>query len=299
MLSNFTDKGFEFEWKDVFNPSEQQLKDLALEYNLPEAAVIDCLQSEHLPKYEAFEKYFFIIIRFFDSECKVESDNIRQLTRKVAIFYNKSFILTIHRSETDFINRISDKYANEKSVKHPFDIVCKIIKNSMETFSGPLNKMDQEMDVYDSNIFLKKKVPDLLRRLYLIKRKAGVIKKLNSISKQVIEALPNSHQKNSFYEDMRDYQLRLETEADELHDNINNLVSLYISLSSQKTNEVMRILTVFSAFFLPLTFIVGVYGMNFQYMPELTHKWGYPGIILLMVVITISIFQWFKRKNWL
>ena len=112
-------------------------------------------------------------------------------------------------------------------------------------------------------------------------------------------ALPNSHQKNSFYEDMRDYQLRLETEADELHDNINNLVSLYISLSSQKTNEVMRILTVFSAFFLPLTFIVGVYGMNFQYMPELTHKWGYPGIILLMVVITISIFQWFKRKNWL
>jgi len=299
MLSNFTEKGFAFEWKDVFNPSEQQLKDLALEYNLPEAAVIDCLQSEHLPKYEVFDKYYFIIFRFFDPECKNESDNIRQLTRKVAIFYNKSFILTIHRSETKFINNISDKYVGNKNVKHPFDIICKIIKNSMETFSGPLSKMDQEMDVYDSNIFLKKKVPNLLRRLYLIKRKTGVIRKLNSISRLVIEAMPNSHHKNSFYEDMRDYQLRLETETDELHENINNIVNLYISLSSQKTSEVMRILTVFSAFFLPLTFIVGVYGMNFQYMPELTHKWGYPGIMIFMVLVTIIIFQWFKRKNWL
>jgi magnesium transporter len=98
---------------------------------------------------------------------------------------------------------------------------------------------------------------------------------------------------------MRDFYLRLETDTDDLQENINQLLNLYISLASQKTNDVMRILTVFSAFFLPLTFIVGVYGMNFHYMPELDAKWGYPGVIILMGLVTFLIFQWFKRKSWL
>ncbi|OYU95683.1 MAG: magnesium transporter CorA [Bacteroidetes bacterium B1(2017)] len=299
MLSNYTQKGFPFEWKDVFNPAEDQLMELAEQYKLPSDAVIDCMQAEHLPKYEVFDNYYFLIIRFFDLNCKPESDNIRQLTRKVAIFYNKDFILTIHRSQTEFIEKIAEKYSNDRSVKHPFDIACKIIKNSLETFSMPISKMDTEIDVYESSIFLKKRVPDLLKNLYLIKRKTSVFKKLNSITRMALEPMPNSHKRNSFYEDMRDYHLRLETETEELHDNINNLLNLYISLSSQKTNEVMRILTVFSAFFLPLTFIVGVYGMNFEFMPELHAHWGYPGALIFMTLVTILIFQWFKRKKWL
>jgi magnesium transporter len=93
--------------------------------------------------------------------------------------------------------------------------------------------------------------------------------------------------------------LHLETDTDDLHENIHQLLNIYISLASQKTNEVMRILTVFSAFFLPLTFIAGVYGMNFHWMPELHQKYGYPAVIILMALVTLIIFQWFKRKNWL
>jgi magnesium transporter len=115
----------------------------------------------------------------------------------------------------------------------------------------------------------------------------------------VIETMHVSHKRNPFYEDMRDFYLRLETDTDDLQENITQLLNLYISLASQKTNDVMRILTVFSAFFLPLTFIVGVYGMNFQFMPELTSKWGYPGVLIFMAAVTFLIFQWFKRKSWL
>jgi magnesium transporter len=76
-------------------------------------------------------------------------------------------------------------------------------------------------------------------------------------------------------------------------------MNLYLSLSSQRTNEAMRVLTVFSAFFLPLTFIAGVYGMNFEYMPELTWKLGYPGAMAAMVLISVGIYFWFKRKGWI
>lgn len=299
MQTNFTNKGYSFEWIDVFNSNESDLKTIASQYNLPEAAVIDCLQPEHLPKFEVFDDYFFIIIRFFDPKCTADADNFQQLTRKIAIFFNKNFLLTVHRSQAQVIEHVGNKYANDPNVKAPFDIVCKLIKNVLESYDAPLSEIDKEIDVYESKIFLKKRVPDLLKNLYIIKRRTYLIKRLNVLSKGVIDSLPQTHKKNYMFEDMKDYYIRVETFTDEMYDNIGSLLNLYISLSSQKTNDVMRILTVFSAFFLPLTFIVGIYGMNFQFMPELHMHYGYPGLLIFMSTVTIVIFQWFKRKGWL
>jgi magnesium transporter len=87
--------------------------------------------------------------------------------------------------------------------------------------------------------------------------------------------------------------------ADELLDDANTLLSVQLAVASHRTSEVMRILTVFSVFFLPLTFIVGVYGMNFEHMPELRERWGYPVILALMVGVTLVIYRWFRRRGWL
>jgi magnesium transporter len=99
--------------------------------------------------------------------------------------------------------------------------------------------------------------------------------------------------------DMRDMHVQLLSVYAQNLEDVNNLLHFYMSISSQKTNEVMRILTVFSAFFLPLTFLVGVYGMNFKYMSELDYIHGYKLTWLFMILITIFIFQWFWRKKWL
>lgn len=87
--------------------------------------------------------------------------------------------------------------------------------------------------------------------------------------------------------------------ADEIADNAGALMNLYFAMASQRTNNVMRILTVFSAFFLPLTFLVGIYGMNFQWMPELTQRWGYPAVWGVMLLVTLGIGLWFRRRGWL
>ena len=92
---------------------------------------------------------------------------------------------------------------------------------------------------------------------------------------------------------------KIDTLIETNHDDINNLMNVYISISSQRTNEVMRTLTVFTAFFLPTTFIVGVYGMNFENMPELQHPYGYPAVLGFMLLVTILIYTWFKRKGWM
>ena len=92
---------------------------------------------------------------------------------------------------------------------------------------------------------------------------------------------------------------RLQTWADELLESATHLMNLELNVASQRTNEVMRVLTVFSAFFLPLTFIAGVYGMNFRRMPELEHRLGYPLVLSAMLLTVLGIWAWFRRKGWL
>lgn len=290
-------EGYKFKWLDVFEPSEQELSNLATTLHLPESALIDCLQPEHLPKFEDFEKFNFIILRFFDNASKLKDDTIQNISRKVAIFYNEQTLITIHRSHADWIKQTALKYSNYKHELKPYDLVCKLIKNGLQTYEDNLLHLDKEIDFFESKIFLKKKIPDILKNLYRIKRRIFILKRLFLLTKSVIESIKQSHKSSPFLQDTRDYYIKIETISEEIHDSILSLLNIYISLSSQKTNEVMRLLTVFSAFFLPLTFVAGIYGMNFHYMPELSSHWGYPAVLGSMGAITVVIYIWFKRKG--
>ena len=103
----------------------------------------------------------------------------------------------------------------------------------------------------------------------------------------------------SSVQDMRDQHLKMLTLYSQVLEDVNNLMNLSMSFAAKRTSEVMRILTVFSVFFMPLTFIVGIYGMNFKFMPELNKKWGYPAVLFFMAIVTVVIYLWFKRKKWL
>jgi magnesium transporter len=104
---------------------------------------------------------------------------------------------------------------------------------------------------------------------------------------------------NIYTQDLRDIYSRTNTLFRNIGENTAQLLSVYFNIESNHTNEIMRTLTIISVFFMPLTFIVGVYGMNFKYMPELDWRIGYPAVWLLMLVVSILIYIWFKRKRWL
>jgi magnesium transporter len=98
-------------------------------------------------------------------------------------------------------------------------------------------------------------------------------------------------------QDVKDLLQKLSLSFDETHDDSANLSTIYLSIVSLKTNDVMKLLTIFSVFFMPLTFLAGIYGMNFEFMPELRWKLGYPLILLVMLLISAVIFWWFKRRR--
>jgi magnesium transporter len=144
-----------------------------------------------------------------------------------------------------------------------------------------------------------------LQELYFLKRQSNIGRKLLLLTREVLTGLQGHHKVSADLQDAFDLHNKVELYFDQLTDDVNNLLTVYLSVSSQKTNEVMKVPTVFSAFFLPLTFLVGVYGMNFNTeksphnMPELNWYWGYPLCLGVMALVAISLLYFFWRRGWL
>jgi magnesium transporter len=155
------------------------------------------------------------------------------------------------------------------------------------------------MDVFENKVFSQEVTPHMLSDLYQMKRKALISKKLLLFSQEAVSSLKLNSDDLTVIQDDRDLHVKLMNIYDQIHDDVSNLVNFYLSISAQKTNDVIKVLTIFSVFFMPLTFIVGIYGMNFEHMPELKSPYGYLGVWLSMVGISAFIYLWFKRKKWL
>ncbi len=287
-----------FEWIDITQPDKPELNEVAAKYNLHKSLVEDSLQPEHLPKFEMIDETQFIILRVYSSKAPKEADTIQEVTDKIAIFFGNNFMITIHRREYDFLKEIKTKYVDTGKCTTPFQLLFRIMNSSITSYSSPIAAVAKELDFFEPKIFLQERTPTLLKSLYYIKRKASVIDLIFDLSRSVLENLKGKIA-STHYNQLKDEMLRLQTNARNTIDNVANLLNIYISLSSQRTNEVVRVLTVFSVFFMPLTFIVGIYGMNFDFMPELRMTFGYLYVMLFMVFITILIYLWFKRKGWL
>lgn len=291
-----------FTWINVIDPIDGELTELAKKYGLHQLSMIDSLDPDHLPKYELIHDVVFIIVRLYDEAAPKNADTIQELTSKVAIFAGKDFIITIHRQELKCLVTACREALTSQS-PGVFEFVCNLLQQVLLTYEAPGLALTGKLDEFEAKIFLNSRMPSILKDLYHLKRKAEVMKRLLSLSRHILDKI-HGHMLNPELQypqmqDLYDFYTRVETIYYNVNENVNNIINLYINLTSQKTNEVMRVLTVFSVFFMPLTFIVGIYGMNFRYMPELEMRIAYPAVMLLMAVVTLIVYLWFRKKGWL
>lgn len=295
-LASLEENGFI--WIDVTQPDRAELQKLAQEYKLEEASVQDCLQSDHLPKIEKLENYSFIIFRVHNNLLEKETNTVQQLTTKLAIFLGKNFIITVHRLEMPFIAD-THKAILAGKCRHLFGLLNLLIKACLSSYDAASVKLNQEIDYYEEQVFLRNRKAPILKGLYYLHRKIALVKRLIILSYEIVDTIDNHEHRSISTRDTRDLYIRVQSIYDSLHDNINQLLNVYFSTASQRTNEIMRVLTILTVFFMPLTFIVGVYGMNFKYMPELDWIYGYPTVIIIMVLSVIGCYVWFKKKGWM
>ncbi|MCT6868764.1 CorA family divalent cation transporter [Apibacter sp.] len=287
-----------FKWIDLFNPSKEEMQEIAEKCNLNFYNLADSLEPNHLPKFETENGVNFLILRVVHKGEKKDT-NIESLSNKIAIFFNESLIITIHRIEMPFIDEIVTKCLNKEETISTNMVIIKILKCVLQTYNDSILHIINRLESYENKLFLKSPNSRVLQNIYSLKRKTNLCTKLLILSDEVINSVKPTKQEKAAHQDVKDLYLKLTTLYEQVMDDLNNLLNLYISLSSQKTNEIMKTLTIFSIFFMPLTFIAGIYGMNFHFMPELDYKWGYPIIIFIMFIITLIIYYWLKRKKWL
>lgn len=295
-----------FIWLDVVNPPKEELANIARQYGLHSTSVEDSLEPEHLPKYERIGQITFLIVRAFDERAARDCSTVQEMTRKVAIFFSTDFLITIHRTEQPFLTALIAKYqstpppGSERRKTFLPRVLIEIINGAIDTYERPLGEAEGAIDKFEATVFGEQEISGLLQRIYTEKRRATQMRRMLSHTLDVVQRLvPASEPTAPLFQDLRENAQSMHSYAEELVEDVNNLLSIQLALASHRTNEVVRVLTVFSVFFLPLTFIVGIYGMNFDVMPELRHRLGYPAVMVGMGLVTLVIYLWFRRRGWL
>lgn len=289
-----------FEWLDVTNPTVEELDQIALRYGLLEEAVEDCLEPDHLPKFEVMGQVNFLITRIYSPKKDTRTDTIRDLTSKIAIFYGKNFLITVHRLPQPVLEKVRAESEESNVCPTTTELALQVTRAVLESYISPGLALADEMEDHEDAIFLHDKAqPDVLRKLYHLKRRVSSVRRILLLTKDVINAVGRNSDVPTAVQDTRDLEIKALTMYEQLEDAVTHLIEIFISLQATRADEVMRVLTVFSAFFLPLTFIVGVYGMNFQHMPELAWRYGYPASLAGMIAVVVVIYVWFKRRGWL
>lgn len=291
-MSQFIKNYGSFEWLDLQKPKKNELIELTEPLHLELKLLEDSLQTGHLPKIEKQDGTTFVIIRAYSVEPSHNYATVTKLTNKIAFVVNEKRLITIHQKPFGFLENLY-----EDEFKDPEQLMLAIFQEMLLTFQAPLDWLSDKMDEYEKEIFLGKHGKISVQALYYQKSKARISKKILQLTQVVLNQIQVKDVHLSALQDVRETCINLILHFDEVIEDGTSILNTHLNLTTQKNNDVMKLLTVFSAFFLPLTFIVGVYGMNFDIMPELHWENGYYITWTIMIGISVVIYFWFKRKK--
>jgi magnesium transporter len=303
-MKRFEHQGQDFKWTDIEGPTQETFVALAEEFELPLQPLTTCLDPEHLPKCEFFGDVCFFILRYYDTSAKSNAGSMQALTTKLVFFVGKDFVLTIHRG---VLPPIEEKKA--KCVYEALSLVYlvrSLCSHVIRSFDIPLDELEHKTEIIEGRVFAVQR-RNILREGYHIKRRASTYRKVFKFTVDVLNKI-QTHGDLPIQDiaNIKEPLDRLVFYADNIYEEITGLLNLHLSLMSQKTNEasfktneIMRLLTVVSIFFLPLNFIAGVYGMNFENMPELKTPHGYFVTLGVMLAVALGILGWILKRGWL
>lgn len=293
-------KTAQWEWIDVTAPTDEDLRFLHERYHINYLLLEDTIDPNHLPKFEEVcDVKFFLARESTDLERRT-LNNISDISSKLGIFLLPKLIITTHRSKSKSIYEVCDELKKENPENISRDhLALRLALKIIKTFDDESRNLLEIMDAIENEIFLKNtNQSNQIRRLYKLKRKSGLNTRILNISGEWISKFKTLDLEEVEVMDLLDKQKDVIADFDHVNAQTVNLISMFLALSDQKANQVMKLLAIYSVYFLPITFIAGVYGMNFDNMPELHHKNGYYFTLGLMVLIVVITFIYTRRKKW-
>ncbi|MBN2382361.1 magnesium/cobalt transporter CorA [bacterium] len=272
-------------------------------FNIHGLVLEDILDTMSRSKYENYGSYLFFILKM------VQPDSILShvQTENISIIVGPHYLLSFQEGEHDIFQPIRERLNAKKSTMRTFGpdyLAYTLLDLIIDHYLTVIDRLDERIDEIDEQLLMEV-TPQTLPALYQVKKRAMVLQNIFSPHKNVITELLRdetdlfSKQFELYLRDVNDHINQINESIIHVRETVMVMLDIYLSLVSNKMNNVMKFLTIIATIFIPLTFLAGIYGMNFKYMPELDWPWSYPLLLLVMVTTALVMLAYFRRKGWL
>lgn len=291
-------------WVDMPEPTEGDERVLLEVFQFHPLTVEDCRENRHYPKIEEFPDYLYFIVHGVTADTSPDRFNTIELDG----FLGPNYVITYHHEMFRSINNVKKQLSTSPIAcqRGPAFLLHQILDQIVDYYSPVLDDFDERIDQLEDNIFsLKRPNTKILEDIMELKRSVLRLRRISAkqmdifyrMSRGEVHLIPQAML--PFYRDIYDHLIRVTDLAENYRDLISGSLEAYLSVVSNRMNEIMKVLTIFSAIMLPLTFIAGVYGMNFEHMPELATHYGYFVVWGIMLVVAVGMLFLFWRAGWI
>jgi magnesium transporter len=260
----------------------------------------DILSTDQRPKTENYSEYLYIVLKSLGGGQEIAAEQI-------SLILGHGFVISFLESDSGIFNGVRDRliknpahYAKSGADYLAYALMDTVVDNYFVIFEKFGDRIEALQEV-----LIARPEPENLRELNVLKQDVLYLRKSVWPLREVVSTLQRGDsplvQKSTglYLRDLYDHTIHVVDTLETYRDMLSGMMDIYLSSLSIRLNEVMKVLTIIATIFMPLSFIVGIYGMNFRYMPELGWRWGYPLVLLLMTAIAAGMLVYFRRKKWI
>lgn len=272
-------------------------------FNIHPLVLEDIVNSNQRPKLEESKDYIYVVLKMIHYDEGKKNIEFEQ----ISMIIGNHYIISFQENDNEIFHQIRERIKNTNGkirTKGADYLAYALIDCIVDYYYVALEYLGEKIEGLEDELMLEPG-PHVLKEIHNLKTEMLFVRKAIWPLREIINVLsrgdsPLFHQDTLIYlRDVYDHIIQVIDTVEMYRDMVTGMFDIYISSVSYKLNEVMKVLTIIATIFIPLTFIVGLYGMNFKYMPELEWEWGYPAVLLLMALISSMMVIYFRRKKWI
>jgi magnesium transporter len=281
----------------------KEIEKLGKDFELHPLILEDITNTQQRPKLEEHEEYIFVVLKmlYFDKNQNLKFENI-------SFIQGTNYVLSFQEADGDVFDMVRDRLRNSKGRvrSNSADYLLYVLMDAIvDNYFNLMEIMGEKIEELEENLFSEKPNKDLIHEIHGLKREILKIRRavypLREVVNHIDKVDPSliSEKTQLYLRDLYDHVIQVSESIDIQRELIWSLMDMHMTTISNRMNEVMKVLTIMATIFIPLTFIAGVYGMNFENIPELKFEYGYFVLWGVMVVVFLAMLYYFKRKEWL
>jgi len=289
-------------WLDLCKPTDEESFVLTDDFEFHPLAVEDVISEKPRTKLDNYERYLFLVFQIVDYIGREEGLKVRE----VDFFLSNNSLVTVHYDEHrifDYLYARAER--DERLLERGIDFLFHaVIDTIVDNYNTTMDILEYEIDEVEADV-LGEPDEDTVRSIFTLRRDILHLKRIVLPQREVVGRLWRgqydliSDKATVYFSDIYDHLVRIQDVADAERDTLNSAHEVYFSSVSTKTNQIIKILTIFTVLFIPPTFLVGLWGMNFRSMPELSWEYGYVAALGIMLAVVVGLIIFFHKKKWL